>query len=174
MTLSASFHTQMREVLSSFGDYRAARMKSKLRCLAKTSGTGDYGKASLAAEGLDAREPHVRHLKDVLRCTLVLADHTALGRAHAALLAKFTAVGTKDRRLLPPRDVLQTVWFEGVIVEVQFHFAAPLALKVFSHAAYNISRVQTADLMGIDQLFNYPGIHLEATKPEDVTSKLHL
>jgi len=70
------------------------------------------------------RDPLCRHLKDVLRCTLVLADHAALSKAHATLLAEHAPVGTKDRRLLPSRDVLQTVWFEGLIVEVQFHFAA--------------------------------------------------
>ena len=73
----------------------------------------------------------------------------------------------------PPRDVLQTVWFEGLIVEVQFHFAGPMALKVFSHAAYNITRVQDADLASIDSLFKFPPIHLEKATPEDVTSKLH-
>ena len=48
-----------------------------------------------------------------------------------------------------------------------------MSLKVFSHAAYNITRVQTEDLSSIDQLFAYPRIHLEQAKPEDVTSKLH-
>ena len=48
-----------------------------------------------------------------------------------------------------------------------------MSLKVFSHAAYNISRVQTENLMSINQLFDYPRIHLEKKKPEDVTSKLH-
>ena len=48
-----------------------------------------------------------------------------------------------------------------------------MSLKVFSHAAYNITRVQTEDLMSIEQLFAYPPIHLEKRKPEDVTSKLH-
>ena len=95
-----------------------------MACSANTDGEGDYGVKALEAEGLEVLHPRCRHLKDVLRCTLVLADHAALGKAHAALLAKHTPVGTKDRRLLPPRDVLQTVWFEGLIVEVQFHFAA--------------------------------------------------
>ena len=48
-----------------------------------------------------------------------------------------------------------------------------MSLKVFSHAAYNISRVQTEDLTDIDQLFDHPVGHLEKAKPEDVTSKLH-
>ena len=48
-----------------------------------------------------------------------------------------------------------------------------MSLKVFSHAAYNISRVQTETLMSIDQLFDFPITHLEEAKPEDVTSKLH-
>ena len=48
-----------------------------------------------------------------------------------------------------------------------------MSLKVFSHAAYNISRVQTETLSDIDQLFAHPNTHLEKAKPEDVTSKLH-
>ena len=48
-----------------------------------------------------------------------------------------------------------------------------MSLKVFSHAAYNISRVQTKSLMSMGQLFDFPGIDLEEEKPEDVTSKLH-
>ena len=48
-----------------------------------------------------------------------------------------------------------------------------MSLKVFSHAAYNISRVQTETLSTINQLFDYPPIHLEKAKPEGVTSKLH-
>ena len=48
-----------------------------------------------------------------------------------------------------------------------------MSLKVFSHAAYNISRVQTENLTSINQLFDFSPIHLETKKPEDVTSKLH-
>ena len=48
-----------------------------------------------------------------------------------------------------------------------------MSLKVFSHAAYNISRVQTETLTDIKQLFAHPMTHLETKKPEDVTSKLH-
>jgi hypothetical protein len=48
-----------------------------------------------------------------------------------------------------------------------------MSLKVFSHAAYNITRVQTENLMSIAQLFDFPRTHLEKRKPEDVTSKLH-
>ena len=48
-----------------------------------------------------------------------------------------------------------------------------MSLKVFSHAAYNISRVQTENLMNVDQLFDFPPSHLETEKPEAVTSKLH-
>ena len=47
-----------------------------------------------------------------------------------------------------------------------------MSLKLFSHTAYNISRVQTEDLTDIDQLFGFPRFNLEKRKPEDVTSKL--
>ena len=48
-----------------------------------------------------------------------------------------------------------------------------MSLKVFSHAAYNISRVQTENLMNMNQLIDFPPSHLEKAKPEDVTNKLH-
>ena len=48
-----------------------------------------------------------------------------------------------------------------------------MSLKVFSHAAYNITRVQTETLADIAQLFDHPLCNLEEAKPEDVTSKLH-
>ena len=124
LTVSACFHAQMHALLSPHGEYRAVRMKTLAQCTKKTSHKGGYSAAALKAEGLEVRDPLCRHLKDVLRCTLVLADHAALSKAHATLLAEHAPVGTKDRRLLPSRDVLQTVWFEGLIVEVQFHFAA--------------------------------------------------
>ena len=129
LVISARFHVQMEALLSPHGEYRAVRMKTLTQCTTKTSHKGSYGAAALKAEGLEVRDPLCRHLKDVLRCTLVLADHAALGKAHAALLAEHAPVGTKDRRLLPSRwathgrMLLQTVWFEGLIVEVQFHFA---------------------------------------------------
>ena len=39
-----------------------------------------------------------------------------------------------------------------------------MSLKVFSHAAYNITRVQTDNLSSIDQLFDHPISHLEEAK----------
>ena len=206
LVISARFHTQMEALLSPHGKYaalapprRADEELHPVACSAKTDGEGDYGVKALEAEGLEVHDPLCRHLKDVLRCTLVLADHAALGKAHAALLAKHTPVGTKDRRLLPPRDVLQTVWFEGWAsssrcsstlppvrgpsaararpTPLPSHAAAAptpppplppahtvMSLKVFSHAAYNITRVQTDNLSSIDQLFDHPISHLEEAK----------
>ena len=46
-----------------------------------------------------------------------------------------------------------------------------LNLKVFSHAACDISRVPES-LGSIDKLFGFPPIHLEKAKPEDVKRKL--
>ncbi len=47
-----------------------------------------------------------------------------------------------------------------------------LNLKVFSHAACDISRVPESPT-SLDKLFGFSPIHLEKTRPEDVTSKLH-
>ena len=151
-------------------------MKSKTRCSAKTDVQGDYGTKALAQEGITKRDPNCRYLKDVLRCTLLLDDHAALGRAHAALVSEYTPVTTKDRRKQLARDVLQTVWYEGIIVEVQFHFKSVVGLKAFSHVAYNIVRAPNADLLSMDgNLFDFQKIHLEryTTKDDLVKSRLH-
>ena len=106
----------------------------------------------------------------------MLPDHAALVKAHAALVAKHKPVNTKDRRRDAPRDVLQTVWFEGLIVEVQFHFAAVVGLKKFSHVAYNITRVQTENLMSVrGTLVDFPIFGLEKYTVENVPveSRLH-
>ena len=132
-SLNLGMHPQfdMEALLGSFGEYKAARMKSYDRCKAKTHPDGgDYSEAKLLADdGIEMQDPNCRYLKDVLRCTLLLDRHEDLGKAHAALVAKYEPVTTKDRRQELPRDVLQTVWYEGVIVEVQFHFKAVVALK---------------------------------------------
>ena len=159
-----------------FGEYKAARMKSEARCMAKTDPDGDYSAEKLLADdGIEMQDPNCRYLKDVLRCTLLLDKHEDLGKAHEALVAKYEPVTTKDRRQELPRDVLQTVWYEGVIVEVQFHFKAVVALKAFSHVAYNITRVPTETLQPLQgTLFDFPPCRLEGYTAENVvTSRLH-
>ena len=177
LLLSPAFHRDMEALLGRFGEYKAARMKSSDRCHAKTDAIGgDYSRAKLLADdGIEMQEPNCRYLKDVLRCTLLLDKHEDLGKAHEALVAKYEPVTTKDRRQELPRDVLQTVWYEGVIVEVQFHFKAVVALKAFSHVAYNITRVPTETLVPVrGTLFDFPSIHLEKYTAENVvTSRLH-
>ena len=158
------------------GGTHGARMKSEDRCRAKTDVRGDYGLDALKAEGIEKQEPNCRYLKDVLRCTLLLSSHEALGAAHAALIAKYTPVSTKDRRHDLARDVLQTVWYQGRIVEVQFHFAAVVGLKKFSHVAYNITRVQTKDLASVNgTLVDIPldGLDKYTVENVPVTSWLH-
>ena len=76
--------------------------------------------------------------------------------AHAALIEAYQPISTKDRREAETHDLLQTVLFEGNIVEVQFHFDSPVRLKKLSHAAYNIQRVDTSDLDGIRALARFP------------------
>ena len=99
LLLSADFHAEMADVLSPFGLYAPARMKGWNRATAKCNDRADgyYGQS----------KPQSRHLKDVLRCSVLVPDHAALVRAHAALLRAFPAAGVKDRRAEAPRDVLQ-------------------------------------------------------------------
>ena len=124
MLLSAPFHDAMRAALGGFGEYKAAPMKGLQRGNAKTSTTtGDYNEAGYHAV-------KARYLFDVLRCSLIVDDHAALGEAYAALARLFTVVKCKNRLAELPRDVLVVVEFEGWLVEVQFHFRSVLALKV--------------------------------------------
>ena len=115
-----------------------------------------------------------RALHDTVRCSIICQDHSSLVTAHAALLAVFTGKITKDRREEPScRDVLQVVEFEGFLCEVQFHFAATLPLKVFSHAAYNVQRPEDIDLNGLKTIFEIPIIGMETLSRDNVSCKLH-
>ena len=118
--------------------------------------------------------PAERAMKDTVRCSIVCQDHASLVAAHAALLAVFTGKITKDRREEPScRDVLQVVEFEGFLCEVQFHFAATLPLKAFSHAAYNVQRPEDINLNGLETIFDHPTINMEEQSRDNVSCKLH-
>ena len=119
-------------------------------------------------------KPAYRAMKDTVRCSVVCQDHASLVAAHAALLAVFPGKITKDRREEPScRDVLQVVEFEGFLCEVQFHFAATLPLKVFSHAAYNVQRPEDIDLNGLETIFQFRTTHMEEESRDNVSCKLH-
>ena len=66
-----------------------------------------------------------------------------LDLAYKALTAKYPAVSTKNRLGEPTHDVLCVIRYRGYLVEIQFHFRTVLALKSFSHAGFNILRMQT-------------------------------
>lgn len=132
LLLSKDFHADMRELLAEFGEFVAAILKGESRGAAKCDDDDD-GYAN------DSR-PQSKHLKDILRCTLYVANNTQLQAARAKLVARYGDHGCKDRRNAEPKDVLQVVRYKGMLVEVQFHFAAVAAAKKFSHAAYNVAR----------------------------------
>ena len=131
LVLSRDFHADMGALLGRFGQYLPAKMKGSRR--AKHKCNNDY-----AGEA----RPESSHIKDVLRGSVVVTEHDALVRAHAALVAAYPPVSLKDRRDDPPHDALQTIEYRGVIVEVQFHFECVIALKKFSHVAYNLDRFE--------------------------------
>lgn len=177
LVVSAAFHEEMEELLGPFGDVSApngplqhAKMKSSSRVRVKTNSNGDYGMDAMEAENRAYSEPNTKFVRDILRVSLLVRSHDDLVEAHARLVARYEPVATKDRRAEKPRDVLQSVWFEGdcgavkvrVIVEVQFHFASVIAAKKFSHAAYNISRVPLDDFNGIhNAIYEFGFIELE-------------
>ena len=131
----------------------------------------EYGEEGVAS-------PAYRAVKDTVRCTIKCDDHSSLIAAHAAVLASplFEGKVTKDRREEPScRDVLQVVLFEGMLVEIQFHFKDVLPLKAFSHAAYNIRRPQDTNMEAFNTVFEFPQIDMqdESREKNPVTCKLH-
>ena len=59
--------------------------------------------------------------------------------------AALELVSVKDRRAARTHDAVLVLRFEGVLVEVQFHFRAVVALKAFAHIAYTIARLGLGD-----------------------------
>lgn len=168
--LSRGFHRDIGTLLSPFGTHIPARMKGFNRAWAKCSDPTD----GYAADSYS--RPESRHLKDLLRCTLLVADHIQLVKAHLALVRKYRPAGTKDRRAEAPRDVLQVVWYKDHLVEIQFHFAAVAAIKKLSHVAYNITRVSAEGAFGagmetlysLDDMWGDAGV----CTPADLVSRL--
>ena len=92
--------------------------------------------------------------------------------AHAAVICRYQLVGIKDRRAAETHDLLLLVLFEGIIVEVQLHFKGPAVLKRLSHAAYNITRVDTSNLNGIRALIQFPRERVSAFTRDEVKPAL--
>ena len=118
-------------------DHRPAAMKTKARCTAKCMDPDEYYKLA---------EPQSQHLKDILRCTVACDGLAALGAAYDAALEAFEVVSVKDRLEEATHDVVLVARFEGVLVELQLHFAVVLAMKALSHGAYNFVRMDATDL----------------------------
>ena len=173
---SVDFHRDMQALLDPFGQYVAAKMKGYARIKAKCSkrGGGDYSAVNLQKEGEDSREPTIRHVKDCLRASVLMGSHEDLAKAHAALIAAFKPVATKDRRGTHAHDVLQTVWYNGIICEVQLHYRGCVVLKTLSHAAYNITRVETENLNSVrDNLIIFPHKPVAQFSEAEVKPAIH-
>ena len=168
--VQAAFHAAVAAAISTIegAQFQPGRHKGNTRLNAKAE---EY-----MHEGVPW--PSHRAVKDTVRCSVVCVDHASLVAAHQAVLGSAVLEGkvTKDRREVPScRDVLQVVEFREFLCEVQFHFAATLPLKAFSHAAYNIRRPDDRDLTAFDTIFDFPGNHMETeTRIEaSVRTKLH-
>ena len=76
----------------------------------------------------------------------------------AKLAAAFPVVQLKVRLAEETHDVLAVIEFEdGLLCEVQFSFAPVQLMKIFSHAAYSVARVDLAADGGFKEmvLLNY-------------------
>ena len=121
-------------------DHRPAPMKTLARCRAKCEDPDEYGKLA---------KPQSQHLKDILRCTVACISVAALRAGFAAALEAFEVVSVKVRLAELTHDVVLVARFEGVLVELQLHFAKVLAMKALSHAAYNFVRMDTENLFAM-------------------------
>jgi len=166
IVLQQRFHKAVAESVAGTAnvEFRPAPHKKNARLVGKAK---EY-------ENEGVPRPAYRAMKDTVRCSVVCQDHASLVAAHAALLAVFPGKITKDRREEPScRDVLQVVEFEGFLCEVQFHFAATLPLKVFSHAAYNVQRPEDIDLNGLKTIFKFPIMKMQTSSRDNVSCTLH-
>ena len=79
------------------------------------------------------------------------------GAAYDAALEAFEVLSVKNRLEEATHDVVLVARFEGVLVELQLHFAVVLAMKALSHGAYNFVRMDTTNLWTMKQsgVFGY-------------------
>ena len=127
-------------------------------------------------------KPYYKAIKDTVRGSVVCSDHSTMHAAYTALMSSSLFQGrvTKDRRNNDScRDVLQVVLFGedlvpgGLLCEVQFHFQQCLPLKSFSHAAYNVKRLEETNLLPFRTIFEHPVHRCDTAKRSDVKCKLH-
>lgn len=150
LRLNEPFHAEIEALLGMFGEYVPCDMKGYGRARAKAEATtGDY----VGTEGFIP--PYVQYLKDIIRASIIVDDHTMLDLAYKALTAKYPAVSTKNRLGEPTHDVLCVIRYQGYLVEIQFHFRTVLALKSFSHAGFNILRMQTETAYDLGTIYDY-------------------
>ncbi|KAJ1455238.1 hypothetical protein M885DRAFT_520533 [Pelagophyceae sp. CCMP2097] len=143
LVISAPFHRTMAQLFGT--KWVPAKMKSFERCWVKCG--HDYRECS---------RPESKHLKDVLRGTVRCETQQDVVELRGLVVQHFGDFGLKDRRHEDGTfDVLQIICFQGLLCEVQFHFAAVLDLKAFSHAAYNIIRVDAQNCYAMQELFEH-------------------
>jgi len=139
LLLSDRFHAAMTAVLEPYGEVVPGMIKGFNRALAKGN---EYSGQYVGLPGHSS--PLTKYLKDVLRTTVMVDNRSTLAAAVRALKVAFPEVASVKNRLAEhTHDVLAVVRFEGLLVEVQFHFQPVLVLKTLSHIGFNLSRMQT-------------------------------
>jgi len=135
-----AFVKMVKSTLSNFGELKVAMLKGYGRSAVKTAPDGDYSGFAT---------PYSQHLKDILRCTLVVDTAEEM---HAAYEAWAAAPGQeivvcKNRLEEPTHDVLMISRLEEsrMLCEIQLHFRSLVSLKAFAHAAYSVSRTDASN-----------------------------
>lgn len=174
-----SFHAKgMQVVLAACGGdrsaYSAGPLKTRDRVSAKCLPGGDY------YSGDAADNPNCKLVMDEIRGSVKCKTHAEMERGHVEAQKVFGAPAVvKDRRGKVQRDMLFVFKHEGMFVELQFHFADTLAVKVLAHAVFEIQRLNTDDgsvtASGLHTVMYYPASFEPSSKTaKDVKLLLHI
>ena len=152
--------------------YAAGPLKMNKRVSAKCLSGGDYFSAD------DADKPNCKRVLDILRGSVLCKSHAMMEQAWKSALKIFGPAApavVKDRRYKAQHDVLLVFKHDNFYVELQLHFVDTVAIKVLSHAMFEIERLNTSggtvSSSGLRTIMKLPSLFDSAA---DVVVLLHI
>ena len=139
MNRNASFHAVGLAVARACGAaYHAGPLKTEERVNSKCEPGGDY----------DTRDPtkwpNCARILDMCRASIECKTKAMMVQAYSAAVQRFGKPAVcKDRRDKVQHDVLCVFNHEGFFVEVQFHYAQTVAIKILAHAVFEVRRLKS-------------------------------
>ena len=117
------------------------------------------------AEYTTGPKPYLHRVTDLLRMGAVVKDHKSMQIAVGQFAQQFPFLKLKNRLAGPTHDVLVVFDFEGVLVEVQFSFAKINTVKLFSHVAYDYSRINLGAINAMEAILTAAFVGLPRNGP---------